>query len=160
MFLFTEGGRHGILLALHASDPGSMPSLSNQRWLWWSLHTSQKRVPATINPPWLWNSWAESSQVQNRGYQWSNKKDLGPTKTLKKLLKNKVSVYSIVLFLLKTLNDFKTKDSRSSETFIVLTMSIIWVFRKFVNPNKTKVHQIVPFGLLDPSSTIWWTKQT
>ena len=40
-----------------------------------------------------------------------------------------------------------------------------WVFRKFANPNKsnktdkTKVHQIVLFGLLDPNSKIWWTKQ-
>ena len=30
------------------------------------LCSSDKRAQAAMNPPWLWNSWAESHQVQNR----------------------------------------------------------------------------------------------
>ena len=36
-----------------------------------------------MNPPWLWNPWAESSEVRSRGCQWPNKMSLGPRKSLK-----------------------------------------------------------------------------
>ena len=38
-----------------------------------TFSASDKRAQATIDPPWLWNSWAESSEVRNRGYQWPHK---------------------------------------------------------------------------------------
>ena len=35
-------------------------------------------------PPWLWNPWGGSHEVQNRGNQWLHKMDLGATKIKKK----------------------------------------------------------------------------
>ena len=69
-----------ILIASGVSNPGSMPSPGNQRWLWGSLSTSDKRVQVVIDPCWLLNPWAESSEVRNWGYHWPHKIDLGPTK--------------------------------------------------------------------------------
>ena len=76
--------RNGIMLASQVSDLGSMSMPDNQRWLWGSSHASDKKVQALMNSCWPWNPWAESSEAQNRGYQWPNKMHLGPTKTLKK----------------------------------------------------------------------------
>ena len=52
---------------------GTGPGLGIQCWLWGSLCTSKSRVQVMMDPPSLWNPWAESTEVQNREYQWLHK---------------------------------------------------------------------------------------
>ena len=52
---------------------GPSPGLGIQSWLWESLCASKSRVWAMMDPPWLWNPWAESTKVRNREYQWLSK---------------------------------------------------------------------------------------
>ena len=49
--------------------------------------TMHKQVSVLArDPPWLWNPWGESQEVQNRGNQWPHIMDLGPTKIKKEHL--------------------------------------------------------------------------
>ena len=34
---------------------------------------SETNVQAMVHPPWLQNSWSDSLEVRNRGYQWLHK---------------------------------------------------------------------------------------
>ena len=56
--------------------------VSHHRWIWGLTH-GQESMQAR-NPPWLWNPGQTSPEVQNRGISGPTKKDLCPTKILKK----------------------------------------------------------------------------
>ena len=84
----------GIVTVWGAIYLGLMPDPSNQRWLWGTLHPSDKTAQAMMDAPWLWNLWAESSEVRNRGYWWQHNIDLSPMKILKKsFITNSFSFY-------------------------------------------------------------------
>ena len=90
--------------------------------------------------------------------------------TERKIIENIIENESTVVILSFKKVDSVDCDDMRKETRLAMRVSHVrslfnWVFRKFANPNKsnktnkTKVHQIVLFGLLDSNNTIWWTKQ-
>ena len=65
----TLGGHSSSSLTIPRCKIGTMTMPGIQSWLWGSLHTSENRAQMMMDPPWLWNPWAESTKVQNRDYQ-------------------------------------------------------------------------------------------
>ena len=65
---------------------GPGPGFEIQRWLWGSLRPSKSRAQVKMDPSWLWNLWAEWTEVWNKGYQWPHKMvTYNPKKNFKKL---------------------------------------------------------------------------
>ena len=81
----TLGSHSSSSLTVPWCTIGSGPGLEIQSWLWGSLHASESRLWAMMDPPWLWNPWAESTEVRNREHQWLRRNgDLSPQNLKKK----------------------------------------------------------------------------
>ena len=94
----TLGGHSSGSLTIPRCKIGTGLVLGIQSGLWGSLCSSKSRAWAMMDPLWLWNPWAESTEVWNREQQWLHKMVTCERKNfLKKTNFTNISIISLTL---------------------------------------------------------------